>query len=172
MVWWCCLDDLIRVGFAVLISYVFCIPFGFSCSTNYVFAFFIRLYMNQGVSSVAYFCCDHVLCTDLDVDTIMEEAKGRWLRPNEIHALLYNYKYFTIHVKPVNLPPSKVSVTFSCTLVICYGLYYSSSQPQIHLDVTQVIRLMSHNIIHSAQWNLQLGSSLPISPGKCFYKYG
>ncbi|XP_004295103.1 PREDICTED: calmodulin-binding transcription activator 5 [Fragaria vesca subsp. vesca] len=49
---------------------------------------------------------------DLDVDTIMEEAKGRWLRPNEIHALLYNYKYFTIHVKPVNLPPSGTIVLF------------------------------------------------------------
>ncbi|KAL6180573.1 hypothetical protein ACLB2K_047234 [Fragaria x ananassa] len=49
---------------------------------------------------------------DLDVDTIMEEAKGRWLRPKEIHALLYNYKYFTIHVKPVNLPPSGTIVLF------------------------------------------------------------
>ncbi|XP_024194126.1 calmodulin-binding transcription activator 5 [Rosa chinensis] len=49
---------------------------------------------------------------DLDVDTIMEEAKGRWLRPNEIHAILYNYKYFTIHVKPVNLPKSGTIVLF------------------------------------------------------------
>ncbi|KAM5568810.1 hypothetical protein ABKV19_016370 [Rosa sericea] len=49
---------------------------------------------------------------DLDVDTIMEEAKGRWLRPNEIHAILYNYKYFTIHVKPVNLPQSGTIVLF------------------------------------------------------------
>ncbi|XP_050372139.1 calmodulin-binding transcription activator 5 isoform X2 [Argentina anserina] len=49
---------------------------------------------------------------DLDVDTMMEEARGRWLRPNEIHAILYNYKYFTIHVKPVNLPPNGTIVLF------------------------------------------------------------
>lgn len=49
---------------------------------------------------------------DLDVETIMEEAKGRWLRPNEIHAMLYNYKYFTINVKPVNLPLSGRIVLF------------------------------------------------------------
>ncbi|XP_034228719.1 calmodulin-binding transcription activator 5 isoform X2 [Prunus dulcis] len=49
---------------------------------------------------------------DLDVGTIMEEAKSRWLRPNEIHAILYNYKYFTIYVKPVNLPKSGTIVLF------------------------------------------------------------
>ncbi|KAM1723481.1 hypothetical protein COP2_022355 [Malus domestica] len=49
---------------------------------------------------------------DLDVPTIMEEAKSRWLRPNEIHAILYNHKYFTIHVKPVNLPKSGTIVLF------------------------------------------------------------
>ncbi|CAA2956150.1 calmodulin-binding transcription activator 5 isoform X1 [Olea europaea subsp. europaea] len=36
----------------------------------------------------------------------MEEAKTRWLRPNEIHSILRNYKYFTINLKPVNLPKS------------------------------------------------------------------
>ncbi|XP_031096428.1 calmodulin-binding transcription activator 5 [Ipomoea triloba] len=41
---------------------------------------------------------------DLDVKTVMDEAKTRWLRPNEIHAILCNYKYFTVHVRPVNLP--------------------------------------------------------------------
>ncbi|KAG5559839.1 hypothetical protein RHGRI_003211 [Rhododendron griersonianum] len=44
---------------------------------------------------------------DLDVVNIMDEAKARWLRPNEIHAILCNYKYFSINVKPVNLPKSK-----------------------------------------------------------------
>ncbi|XP_057486001.1 calmodulin-binding transcription activator 5 isoform X1 [Actinidia eriantha] len=41
---------------------------------------------------------------DLGVGNIMEEAKARWLRPNEIHAMLCNYKYFSIHVKPMTLP--------------------------------------------------------------------
>ncbi|XP_024019984.1 calmodulin-binding transcription activator 5 [Morus notabilis] len=49
---------------------------------------------------------------DLDFATIMEEATGRWLRPNEIHAILSNNKYFTIHVKPVNLPKSGSIVLF------------------------------------------------------------
>ncbi|KAK7291696.1 hypothetical protein RIF29_07054 [Crotalaria pallida] len=49
---------------------------------------------------------------DLDVGSIMEEARTRWLRPNEIHAILCNYKYFTIHVKPVNLPKSGTIVLF------------------------------------------------------------
>ncbi|KHN03312.1 Calmodulin-binding transcription activator 5 [Glycine soja] len=42
----------------------------------------------------------------------MEEARTRWLRPNEIHAMLCNYKYFTINVKPVNLPKSGTIVLF------------------------------------------------------------
>lgn len=41
---------------------------------------------------------------DLDIRNIMEEAKTRWLRPNEIHAILYNHKIFSVNVKPVNLP--------------------------------------------------------------------
>lgn len=49
---------------------------------------------------------------DLDVPTMMEEAKGRWLRPNEIHAILCNYKHFTVYVKPVNLPKSGTVVLF------------------------------------------------------------
>ncbi|KAF7852026.1 hypothetical protein BT93_L1120 [Corymbia citriodora subsp. variegata] len=49
---------------------------------------------------------------DLEVDSIWEEAKTRWLRPNEIHAMLCNYKYFSIHVKPVNLPKSGTIVLF------------------------------------------------------------
>ncbi|XVE82240.1 hypothetical protein DITRI_Ditri15bG0132100 [Diplodiscus trichospermus] len=49
---------------------------------------------------------------DLDVPNMMEEAKSRWLRPNEIHAVLCNHKYFSIHVKPVNLPKSGTIVLF------------------------------------------------------------
>ncbi|KAK7387976.1 hypothetical protein VNO78_22775 [Psophocarpus tetragonolobus] len=49
---------------------------------------------------------------DLDVESIMVEARTRWLRPNEIHAMLCNYKYFIIHVKPVNLPKSGTIVLF------------------------------------------------------------
>ncbi|KAG9139757.1 hypothetical protein Leryth_021436 [Lithospermum erythrorhizon] len=43
---------------------------------------------------------------------MMEEAKGRWLRPNEIHAILCNYKHFTVYVKPANLPKSGTVVLF------------------------------------------------------------
>ncbi|KAK9672994.1 hypothetical protein RND81_12G139400 [Saponaria officinalis] len=49
---------------------------------------------------------------DLDIPTIMNEAKSRWLRPNEIHAILSNYTYFTINVKPVNLPKGGKIVLF------------------------------------------------------------
>ncbi|KAL5158082.1 Calmodulin-binding transcription activator 5 [Glycine soja] len=49
---------------------------------------------------------------DLDVSNTMEEAKSRWLRPNEIHAILCNHKYFKINVKPVNLPKSGTIVLF------------------------------------------------------------
>ncbi|XP_038722583.1 calmodulin-binding transcription activator 5-like isoform X2 [Tripterygium wilfordii] len=42
----------------------------------------------------------------------MKEAGMRWLRPNEIHAILCNYKYFSINVKPVNLPKSGTIVLF------------------------------------------------------------
>ncbi|GMJ12270.1 CALMODULIN-BINDING TRANSCRIPTION ACTIVATOR 6 [Hibiscus trionum] len=49
---------------------------------------------------------------DLDVQSMFEEAKSRWLRPNEIHAILCNHKCFTIHVKPVNLPRSGTLVLF------------------------------------------------------------
>ncbi|KZV40621.1 calmodulin-binding transcription activator 6, partial [Dorcoceras hygrometricum] len=50
--------------------------------------------------------------TDLDVGNMMEEAKGRWLRPNEIYAILCNHGHFTVHVKPVNLPKSGTVVLF------------------------------------------------------------
>ncbi|ESQ48240.1 hypothetical protein EUTSA_v10020047mg [Eutrema salsugineum] len=43
---------------------------------------------------------------------MLEEVKRRWLRPNEIHAVLSNPKYFTINVKPVNLPNSGRIILF------------------------------------------------------------
>ncbi|CAN1281450.1 Calmodulin-binding transcription activator 5 [Linum perenne] len=49
---------------------------------------------------------------DLDIGNILDEARSRWLRPNEIHAILCNHKYFTIFVKPVNLPKSGTIVLF------------------------------------------------------------
>ncbi|XP_054786379.1 calmodulin-binding transcription activator 5-like isoform X2 [Prosopis cineraria] len=49
---------------------------------------------------------------ELDVGIIMEEARCRWLRPNEIHAILCNHKNFTIHVKPVTLPKSGTLILF------------------------------------------------------------
>ncbi|XP_063937521.1 calmodulin-binding transcription activator 5-like isoform X1 [Daucus carota subsp. sativus] len=49
---------------------------------------------------------------ELDIGHVMEEAKSRWLRPNEIHAILCNHKYFTIYVKPINLPPGGMMVLF------------------------------------------------------------
>ncbi|KAL3505654.1 hypothetical protein ACH5RR_031036 [Cinchona calisaya] len=49
---------------------------------------------------------------DLDIGNIHKEAKGRWLRPNEIHAILCNSKLFNVQVKPVNLPPSGTIVLF------------------------------------------------------------
>ncbi|KAL8216325.1 hypothetical protein R6Q57_023162 [Mikania cordata] len=49
---------------------------------------------------------------DLDVPTMFEEAKTRWLRPNEIHAILCNYKHFNVYVKPLSLPKSGIIVLF------------------------------------------------------------
>ncbi|XP_047975464.1 calmodulin-binding transcription activator 6-like isoform X2 [Salvia hispanica] len=49
---------------------------------------------------------------DLDFKNISEEATSRWLRPNEIHAILSNHKYFTVYVKPMNLPTSGTIVLF------------------------------------------------------------
>ncbi|XP_068659934.1 calmodulin-binding transcription activator 5-like [Aristolochia californica] len=49
---------------------------------------------------------------DLDIAKIKEEAGARWLRPNEIHAILYNNHYFNINVKPVDLPKGGTIVLF------------------------------------------------------------
>ncbi|KAM7257277.1 hypothetical protein ACFE04_013018 [Oxalis oulophora] len=48
----------------------------------------------------------------LDIANIKEEASQRWLRPNEIHALLFNHRFFEIKVRPLNLPPSGTLVLF------------------------------------------------------------
>lgn len=49
---------------------------------------------------------------DLDMSTIAEEAHSRWLRPNEIYAVLYNYKSFTVRAKPVDKPTSGTLILF------------------------------------------------------------
>ncbi|KAJ4954433.1 hypothetical protein NE237_011216 [Protea cynaroides] len=49
---------------------------------------------------------------DLDFGTIMKEATSRWLRPNEIYAILCNHRYFDVRNKPVILPPSGTIVLF------------------------------------------------------------
>lgn len=49
---------------------------------------------------------------ELDISTIMEEAKGRWLRPNEVHAILCNHKFFNVFVKPVSFPSGGTIVLF------------------------------------------------------------
>ncbi|GKV31380.1 hypothetical protein SLEP1_g40074 [Rubroshorea leprosula] len=51
---------------------------------------------------------------ELDVKNLLEEAGSRWLRPNEIHAILCNCnnEYFPVNVKPVHLPKSGTIVLF------------------------------------------------------------
>jgi len=69
-----------------------------------------------------------VVCfADLDVQTMLEEAKSRWLRPNEIHAILYNPKYFTINVKPVNLPNSNHYVLHLTIATRCFMMFLQVS---------------------------------------------
>ncbi|KAK4483306.1 hypothetical protein RD792_010491 [Penstemon davidsonii] len=60
----------------------------------------------HGFHTMAGNRCPFITWTDLDVVDMMEEAKARWLRPNEIHAILCNHKYFKINVKPMNSPES------------------------------------------------------------------
>ncbi|XP_077217715.1 calmodulin-binding transcription activator isoform X2 [Tasmannia lanceolata] len=49
---------------------------------------------------------------DLDIEKIKEESMTRWLRSNEIYAILCNYSYFNIKVKPVDLPTGGTIVLF------------------------------------------------------------
>ncbi|KAL3634643.1 hypothetical protein CASFOL_021697 [Castilleja foliolosa] len=46
------------------------------------------------------------------MEGMVKESKTRWLRPNEIHAILCNHKYSTVYVKPMNLPKSGTIVLF------------------------------------------------------------
>ncbi|KAL9249533.1 Calmodulin-binding transcription activator 5-like protein [Drosera capensis] len=49
---------------------------------------------------------------DLDINGIRNEARSRWLQPNEILAILSNSSYFRINSKPVNLPQSGTMLLF------------------------------------------------------------
>ncbi|KAI3866664.1 hypothetical protein MKX03_034854 [Papaver bracteatum] len=49
---------------------------------------------------------------DLDIQKLLEDAKERWFRPNEVHAILSNYRCFEIHSKPVNLPKGGTIVLY------------------------------------------------------------
>ncbi|KAI3903702.1 hypothetical protein MKW98_032356 [Papaver atlanticum] len=49
---------------------------------------------------------------DLDIQKLLEDAKERWFRPHEVHAILSNYRCFEIHRKPVNLPKGGTIVLY------------------------------------------------------------
>ncbi|KAL4202473.1 hypothetical protein AMTRI_Chr02g221300 [Amborella trichopoda] len=49
---------------------------------------------------------------ELQIGKIPTEATTRWLRPNEIHAILSNYKLFNVHVKPLDSPENGTIVLF------------------------------------------------------------
>ncbi|XP_059443882.1 calmodulin-binding transcription activator 5-like isoform X2 [Corylus avellana] len=49
---------------------------------------------------------------DLDFGNIVNQAGRRWLRPHEIHAILCNYKHFSVNSNPVNLPKSGTIVLY------------------------------------------------------------
>eukprot|EP00252_Welwitschia_mirabilis_P011035 TRINITY_DN2481_c0_g1_i1.p1 TRINITY_DN2481_c0_g1~~TRINITY_DN2481_c0_g1_i1.p1 ORF type:complete len:943 (+),score=220.16 TRINITY_DN2481_c0_g1_i1:240-3068(+) len=49
---------------------------------------------------------------DLDMNAISKEAAHRWLRPNEIYAILCNYEHFHVNVKPVDMPASGTLLLF------------------------------------------------------------
>ncbi|KAH9306679.1 hypothetical protein KI387_011083, partial [Taxus chinensis] len=48
----------------------------------------------------------------LDIDKIAEEAHSRWLRPNEIFAILCNHGHFNISAKPLDTPASGTIILF------------------------------------------------------------
>ncbi|KAK9161719.1 hypothetical protein Syun_008060 [Stephania yunnanensis] len=66
----------------------------------------------HGFRTIGVLVIDFVECVYLDFAKMMEEAHTRWLRPNEIHALLYNYTLFNIRVKPMHLPTSGAILLF------------------------------------------------------------
>lgn len=53
-----------------------------------------------------------VTLADLDITRLREDATTRWLRPNEIHAILTNCTHFTIQPQPVDYPSNGILVLF------------------------------------------------------------
>ncbi|KAI3977742.1 hypothetical protein MKX01_014318 [Papaver californicum] len=49
---------------------------------------------------------------DLDIQKLLEDAKKRWFWPNEVYAILSNYRCFEIHHKPLNLPKGGTIVLY------------------------------------------------------------
>lgn len=84
----------------------------------------------------------------------MDEAKARWLRPNEIHAILCNYKYFSINVKPVNLPKSKY-LFFVCVLRKTNIIVINTTGPGSPVIYINLLNLETY---HPSKWNAILPS--------------
>ncbi|KAK8952798.1 Calmodulin-binding transcription activator 6 [Platanthera guangdongensis] len=53
-----------------------------------------------------------VTLADLDIARLREDATTRWLRPNEIHAILTNCTHFTVQPQPVEYPTNGILVLF------------------------------------------------------------
>jgi hypothetical protein len=49
----------------------------------------------------------------------VNQAGRRWLRPHEIHAILCNYKHFSVNSNPVNLPKSNylLPISINCNMI-------------------------------------------------------
>ncbi|KFK32852.1 hypothetical protein AALP_AA6G295300 [Arabis alpina] len=73
---------------------------------------------------------------DLDVKAMLEEAKGRWLRPNEIHAVPANPQYFTINAKPVQTDLHNQSTP------ILVHIKFELNPETLYLTVNIIDRLM------------------------------
>lgn len=93
--------------------------------------------------------------SDLDVGSIMEEARTRWLRPNEIHAMLCNYKYFTINVKPVNLPKSN----YLLLLQVIWCLWRRCASSSFCSTIHFLIDRLSFHHVRSCPFSLYFLSS-------------
>lgn len=84
---------------------------------------------------------------ELDVASIMEEARTRWLRPNEIHAMLCNRKYFTINVKPMNLPKSNYLLLLVVVWCLCRDMHHFHSSLPFIFSYNASHLISSHLII-------------------------
>lgn len=103
------------------ITYQLCSPFSFNGPVAIKYSLFIVIViLVQGLEGMKASSAS-LLLIDLDIFNIMKEAKSRWLRPNEIHAILFNYTYFDIKVKPVSLPKGKnfSSMIFLVAFIYC-----------------------------------------------------